>query len=48
MAASLREYAWNPLIADESGRIGVKQVPLPAGTPKALRERLENSGGARH
>jgi hypothetical protein len=54
--ASLRQYAWNPLIADESGRIGVKEVPLPAGTPEALRERLEmsmihplvNSGGARH
>jgi hypothetical protein len=54
--ASLRQYAWNPLFADESGRIGVKQVPLPAGTPEAFRERLEmlmirplvNSGGARH
>jgi hypothetical protein len=54
--ASLRQYAWNPLIADESGRIGVKQVPLPTGTPEALRDRLEmsmihplvNSGGARH
>ena len=54
--ASLRQYAWNPLIADESGRIGVKQVPLPTGSPEALRERLEmsmihplvNSGGARH
>ena len=54
--ASLRQYAWNPLFADESGRISVKQVPLPAGTPEAFRERLEmlvihplvNSGGARH
>ncbi len=53
---SLRQYAWNPLFADESGRIGVKQVPLPAGTPEAFRELLEmlmihplvNSGGARH
>ena len=57
--ASLRQYAWNPLFsdqADQSGRIGVRQVPLPAGTPEAFRERLEmmmihpfvNSGGARH
>ncbi len=54
--ASFRRYAWNPLFSDESGRIGIKQVPLPAGTPEALRERLEmlmihplvNSGGARH
>jgi hypothetical protein len=54
--ASLRQYAWNPVSADESGRIGVKQVPLPAGTPEGFRERLEmlvihplvNSGGARH
>ena len=52
--ASLRAYAWNPLFADQSGRI--KQVPLPAGTPEAFRDRLEmlmihplvNSGGARH
>ena len=55
--ASVRQYAWNPLFSDEpGGRIGVKQIPLPAGTPEALRERLEmlmihplvNSGGARH
>ena len=55
--ASLRQYAWNPVFSDEpGGRIGVKQVPLPAGTPEAFRERLEmlmihplvNSGGARH
>jgi hypothetical protein len=55
--ASLRQYAWNPLFSDApGGRIGVKQVPLPAGTPEAFRERLEmlmihplvNSGGARH
>jgi hypothetical protein len=54
--ASLRQYAWNPLFSDESGRIGSKQVSLPAGTPDAFRERLEmlmihplvNSGGARH
>ena len=54
--ASLRQYAWNPLFSDESGRLKVKQVPLPAGTPEAFRERLEmlmihplvNSGGARH
>jgi hypothetical protein len=54
--AGLREYAWNPLVPDDSGQIAVKQVPLPAGTPDAFRERLEmlmihplvNSGGARH
>jgi hypothetical protein len=54
--ASLRQYAWNPVFADESGRIGVKQVPLPTGTPEGFRDRLEmlmihpliNSGGARH
>jgi len=55
--ASLRQSVWNPLFSDEpGGRIGVKQVPLPAGTPEAFRERLEmlmihpivNSGGARH
>jgi len=57
--APLRQYAWNPLFsdhADQSGRIGVRQVPLPTGTPEAFRERLEmlmihplvNSGGARH
>ena len=54
--AALRQYAWNPVFADESGRIGVKQVPLPSGTPEGFRERLEmlmihpviNSGGARH
>jgi hypothetical protein len=54
--ASLRQYAWTPLFADESGRLKAKQLPLPAGTPEALRERLEmlvihplvNSGGARH
>jgi hypothetical protein len=54
--ASLRQYAWNPIFTDESGRISVKQVPLPVGTPEGFRERLEmlmihplvNSGGARH
>ena len=54
--ASLRQYAWNPLFPDESGRSGVKQIAMPAGTPEAFRERLEmlvihplvNSGGARH
>jgi hypothetical protein len=54
--AGLRQYAWNPLFSDESGRIGAAQVPLPSGTPEAFRERLEmlmihplvNSGGARH
>jgi hypothetical protein len=54
--ASLRQYAWNPLFADERGRVSVKQVPLPPGTPEGFRERLEmliihplvNSGGARH
>jgi hypothetical protein len=55
--APLRQYAWNPLVSEApGGRIGVQQVPLPAGTPEAFRERLEmlmihplvNSGGARH
>ena len=54
--ASLRQYAWNPLLSDESGRIGVKRLSLPADTPEAFRDRLEmivihplvNSGGARH
>jgi hypothetical protein len=54
--APLRQYAWHPLVADESGRLKVKQVPLPIGTPEAFRERMEilmihplvNSGGARH
>jgi hypothetical protein len=54
--ASLRRYAWSPLFSDESGRIGVKRIAMPAGTPEAFRERLEmlvihplvNSGGARH
>lgn len=53
---SLRQYLWNPLFTDESGRVAVKEVPLPAGTPDAFRQRLEmsmihplvNSGGARH
>jgi hypothetical protein len=53
---SLRHYLWNPLVADDSGCVDVKSVPLPAGTPEALRERLEmlmihpmvNSGGARY
>src|SRR5262249_538332 len=40
--ASLRQYAWNPVFSDEpGGRIGVKQVPLPAGTPEGFRERVE-------
>jgi len=54
--APLRSFAWNPVFSDESGRIRVKEVPLPAGTPEGLRGRLEmlmihplvNSGGARH
>jgi hypothetical protein len=57
--APLRQYAWNPLFSDQtdqSGRIGVRQVPLPPGAPEAFRDRLEmlmihplvNSGGARH
>jgi hypothetical protein len=54
--AALREYAWNPLFSDESGRVQIKQVPLPSGTPEGIRDRLEmfiihplvNSGGARH
>jgi hypothetical protein len=54
--AALRRYAWNPVFANDSGRIDVKQVPLPAGTQEGFRERLEmlmihplvNSGGARH
>jgi hypothetical protein len=55
--ASLSWYAWNPLFSDApGGRIEVKQVPLPTGTPEAFRERFEmlmihplvNSGGARH
>ena len=29
--ASLRQYAGHPLFSDESGRIGVKRLPLPAG-----------------
>jgi hypothetical protein len=53
--ASLSQYAWDPVFADES-RMSVKQVPLPPGTPEEFRERLEmlmihpavNSGGARH
>ena len=54
--ASLRQYAWSPLFSDASGRIGIKRIAMPAGTPEAFRERLEmlvihplvNSGGARH
>jgi hypothetical protein len=54
--AELRRYAWNPLFSDESGRIAIKQVALPPGTPEGIRDRLEmfaihplvNSGGARH
>jgi len=54
--ASLRQYAWNPLVPGESARISLKQLSLPAGTPEAFRERFEmlmihpivNSGGARH
>jgi hypothetical protein len=54
--AGLRQYAWNPLFSDESGRLSAKAVSLPGGTPEAFRERLEilmihplvNSGGARH
>lgn len=53
---ALRQYIWSPLSAEAAGRIGVKEVPLPAGTPETFRERLEvlmihplvNSGGARH
>jgi hypothetical protein len=54
--ASLSQYAWDPIFADDSARMSVKQVPLPPGTPEGFRERLEmlmihpavNSGGARH
>jgi hypothetical protein len=54
--ASLRDYAWNPLFSDESSPIDVRKIPLPAGTPEPMRERIEmlmihplvNSGGARH
>lgn len=54
--ASLRDFAWDPRWPDESGRVAVKDVALPANTPDAFRERLEmlmihplvNSGGARH
>lgn len=54
--APLRQYAWEPVFDDEPGLVKVKQVPLPAGTPEAFRDRLEmlmihplvNSGGARH
>jgi hypothetical protein len=54
--ASLRQYAWSPLLTDESGMGVLKPVSLPAGTPEGFRERLEmfmirpllNSGGARH
>ena len=34
--ASLRSCAWNPeVVAGASGRIKIRAVPLPAGTPKA-------------
>jgi hypothetical protein len=54
--AALREYVWNPLVTEDSGQIKIAEVPLPAGTPEAFRERFEmlmihplvNSGGARH
>ena len=54
--AALRTYAWHPLFADSAQRVGVKNIPLPAGTDEAFRERLEmfmihpmvNSAGARH
>jgi hypothetical protein len=54
--AAFRRYAWNPLFSDESGRIAIKDVSLPPGTPEGMRDRLEmlmihplvNSGGARH
>jgi len=54
--ASLRQYAWNPLFADDSRRVNVRQVSLPIGAPEGFRDRLEmsmihplvNSGGARH
>jgi hypothetical protein len=54
--ASLRQYAWNPLVPDDAGQVRLKDVRLPAGTPEGLRDRLEmlvihpiiNSGGARH
>jgi hypothetical protein len=54
--ASLRDFAWDPRWPDESGRVAVKDVALPANTPEKFRERLEmlmihplvNSGGARH
>jgi hypothetical protein len=54
--ASLRHLAWDPRWPDESRRVAVKDISLPANTPEAFRERLEmlmihplvNSGGARH
>jgi len=54
--APLRRYAWHPVFSNDAGRVSVKQVELPAGTPEGFRERLEmlmihplvNSGGARH
>ena len=53
--ASLRRYAWTPS-SDEHGQSAVAQVPLPSGSPEALRDTvamfaihpLVNSGGARY
>jgi hypothetical protein len=56
--ASLRQYAWTPLLDEpgHAGHVDIKQVPLPSGAPEGLRDRVEmltihplvNSGGARH
>jgi hypothetical protein len=53
--ASLRRYAWTPA-ADERGHSAAAHVPLPSGSPEALRDGLAmfaihplvNSGGARY
>jgi hypothetical protein len=53
--ASLRQYAWNPLL-EHSRHVDIKSVPLPAGSAEGLRDLVEmliihplvNSGGARH
>jgi hypothetical protein len=53
--ASLRRYAWTPS-SDERATNAAAQVPLPSGSPEALRENvamfaihpLVNSGGARY
>jgi hypothetical protein len=53
--ASLRRYAWTPS-SDDRGSSAATQVPLPSGSPEALRDGVEmfvihplvNSGGARY